>query len=207
MKAVALTGGIGSGKTTVSAILTARGIPVYNSDKAAKKLYQRDDRILDAIEEAFGCSVRKPDGSFDGDVLAAEVFGNASRLKTLEAIVHPAVLRDFVRWTVMQATRFEGEGASEAFYGHKPFCVIESAIILDKPAFMARIDKVVLVEASASLCLKRACERDGADASQVLKRMSAQRFDAGMVDAFIRNDSSKEDLPAAVERAFRSLDI
>ena len=61
MRTVAVTGGIGSGKSTVCSILSARGIPVYDSDSAAKRLYRDDDSLLDAIEEAFGRGVRLPD--------------------------------------------------------------------------------------------------------------------------------------------------
>lgn len=207
MKTVALTGGIGSGKTVVSSLLTKRGIPVYNSDAAVKKLYNENDDLLDSIEEAFGCSVRSADGTFDKSKLASIVFTSASRLRTLEDIVHPVVLKDFRRWTLMQDTRFGDDGPTEKFFGHQPFCVIESAIILSKPDFMACVDKVVMVDASASVRLARACARDGADATAILQRMAAQHFDIGKVDAFIRNDSTVEELEEAVIRTFSSLDL
>ena len=91
----AVTGGIGSGKSAVCRIIAAEGIPVYDSDSAAKRLYQTDDSLLDAIEEAFGCSIRKADGKFDKAKLTELAFFSKDNLAKLDGIVHPAVLRDF----------------------------------------------------------------------------------------------------------------
>ncbi|MBO6221000.1 MAG: dephospho-CoA kinase, partial [Bacteroidales bacterium] len=74
MKTVAVTGGIGSGKSTVCSILSASGIPVYEADSAAKRLYAKDDSLLDAIEEAYGCSIRIPGGALDTRKLAGIAF-------------------------------------------------------------------------------------------------------------------------------------
>lgn len=115
MRTVAVTGGIGSGKSAVCAILSSRGVPVYDSDSAAKGLYAKDDSLLDAIEEAFGCGIRQADGSLDKARLSSLAFSSPERLRTLESIVHPAVLADFKRWNAMQSSRFEGSGASDVF--------------------------------------------------------------------------------------------
>ena len=88
-----------------------------------------------------------------------------------------------------------------------PFCVLESAIILEKPDFLKYIDKVVLVDASLQTRLKRASERDGVDPSEILKRMAVQRFDLSKVDAIIHNDGTKEELEAEVRKVFRSLGL
>ena len=207
MKTVAVTGGIGSGKSTVCSILSSRGIPVYDTDSAAKKLYNRDDSLLDSIEEAFGCSLRQQDGSMDRAKLSSIIFSSPDRLSTLEGIVHPAVMKDFIRWNAMQSERFEGWGDPEVFYGHEPFCVIESAIILSKPAFLPILDKAVLVDAPLSDRLQRACDRDGVEPAEIIKRMSAQSFDLTKVDAIIRNDGSRDLLDAEVARVFRKLDL
>ena len=207
MKTVAITGGIGSGKSTVCRMLSGRGIPVYDTDAAAKRLYSTDDTLLDAIEEAFGCSIRLEGGGFDKDKLSSIVFSTPGKLKVLEGIVHPAVLRDFKRWKAMQSYRFEGESASEAFFGKQPFCVIESAIILENPEFLALVDKVVMVDASLSIRLSRACERDDVQPEKVIARMAAQRFDLSKVDVTIRNDGSHKELESEVRRAFKSLDL
>lgn len=207
MKTVAVTGGIGSGKSTVCSFLSARGIPVYDTDSAAKKLYVRDDSLLDSIEEAFGCSIRLTDGTLDKAKLASIIFDSPDRMRTLEGIVHPAVMKDYIRWNAMQSSRFEDEGCSETFFGHPPFCVIESAIILSKPEFLPLLDKAVLVDASLSIRLQRACKRDGVEPEQVIKRMATQSFDLSKVDAVIRNEGTEEDLSKEIAKVFKSLDL
>ena len=207
MKTVAVTGGIGSGKSAVCSVLAERGIPVYDSDSAAKGLYSKDDSLLAAVEEAFGCGLRFPDGSFDSAKLASIVFSSPERLRTLEGIVHPAVLMDFKRWNAMQSARFEGQESSDIFFGKEPFCVMESAIILDKPEFLSVVSRVVMVEAPLSLRLERACRRDGASPEKVIQRIAAQRFDISKVDVFIRNNGTLAQLKTETEKVFGGLEI
>ena len=111
--------------------------------------------------------------------------------------MHPAVLKDFLRWKALQST----------LHGDKPYCVIESAIILEKPEFLSHVDKVVLVDASLSTRLRRACERDGAEPEEIIRRMSAQHFDLSKVDAILRNEGSEADLQTETLRVFRGLDL
>ena len=205
MRTVAVTGGIGSGKSAVCSMLASRGIPVYDSDSAAKRLYRDDDSILDSIEAAFGKGVRFPDGSPDFRKMASIVFSSPDALKTLESIVHPAVLKDFIRWEASKSAMMEGAEAGPEFFGGEPFCVLESAIILEKPEFLSHMDKVVLVDAPLKTRLERACGRDGADPSEVIKRMAVQRFDLSRADAILRNDSTLENLSKEVEKVFGSL--
>ncbi len=207
MRTVAVTGGIGSGKSAVCEILGKRGIPVYDSDSAAKGLYGKDDSLLDAIEAAFGCGIRRADGLVDKDRLASLAFSSDDRLRTLESIVHPAVLRDFLSWNAMQDARFEEEGPSRIFFDKNPFCVMESAIILDKPEFLSVVDKVVMVDAPLPLRLERACLRDGSPSEKVIRRMEAQHFDLSKVDAVIHNNGTLAMLEAETEEVFGRLDI
>ena len=207
MKTLAVTGGIGAGKSTVCGLLSGRGIPVYDADSAAKRLYAKDDTLLDSIEEAFGCSIRLPDGSLDRDKLSGIAFSSPDKLKTLEGIVHPAVLKDFMRWKALQSSRFEGVPRSPSFFDKDPFCVIESAIILNKPEFLTAVDKVVMVDASLSTRLNRACERDGVEPEKVIMRMAAQRFDLSRIDAIIKNDGSAEELEKEMNRVLSRLDL
>ncbi len=206
MRTVAVTGGIGSGKSTVCSFLKGRGIPVYDSDSAAKRLYYEDDSLLYSIEEAFGCSVRTPGGDPDLRRLASIVFSFPEKLAVLESLVHPVVLGDFRRWKALQASLIEETGSSQNFFGGEPFCVIESAIILEKPEFLSAVDAVVLVDAPLQDRLRRACERDGADPADIVRRMSSQRFDLSKVDAVIHNSGTKEDLFKEVVKVFKGLD-
>ncbi len=187
MMTVAVTGGIGSGKSLFCSLLSARGIPVYDSDSAAKRLYYEDDSLLDAAEAAFGVGLRLEDGSPDLHRLASIVFSSPEKLSVLEGIVHPAVLKDFKRWKVLQEVNGE------------EICVIESAIILSKPAFLSAVDRVLLVNAPASLRLARACERDGVPAEKVLERMARQQFDLSQVQDVVWNDGSVEALSKKVD--------
>ncbi len=123
----------------------------------------------------------------------------------MEEIVHPAVKRDFLRWKAAQADRFESEGPSAKFFGNEPFCVIESAIILNKPEFLSLADKVVMVDAPLALRLQRACGRDGASQTEVIRRMAAQSFDLSKVDLMIRNDGSFDELKGSVAKVFSSI--
>ena len=207
MRTVAVTGGIGSGKSTVCAFLAGHGIPVYDTDSAAKGLYAKEESLLDAIEEAFGCGIRLRDGSLDRAKLSSIVFPSPERLKMLESIVHPAVLIDFKRWNAMQSSRFDGSQNLGLFFGNPPFCVMESAIILDKPAFMSVVSKIVLVDAPLAVRLERACVRDGASQERVIQRMSTQHFDISKVDAIIHNDGTLAQLKVETEKTFSRLKI
>ncbi|MDD7089441.1 MAG: dephospho-CoA kinase, partial [Bacteroidales bacterium] len=171
----AVTGGIGSGKSAVCRIIAAEGIPVYDSDSAAKRLYQTDDSLLDAIEEAFGCSIRKADGKFDKAKLTELAFFSKDNLAKLDGIVHPAVLRDFIRWKAMNEANGEKAAA------------MESAIVMDLPEFMKHLDKIILVDAPLELRLERAAARDNVPKSSIIQRIAAQRFDISKADAIIRN--------------------
>ena len=191
MMTIAVTGGIGSGKSLVCSLLAGRGVPVYDSDAAAKRLYADDEGLLDAAEAAFGVSLRKEDGAPDLRKLASIVFPSQEKLAILEGIVHPAVLRDFQRWKALQEVR----GAQIA--------VIESAIILSKPAFLSAVDRVLLVDAPASTRLSRACQRDGATPSSVIERMARQHFDLSRVDEVLWNDGSVAELAEKTEAILR----
>ncbi len=204
MRTVAVTGGIGSGKSAVCAILARIGIPVYDSDSATKRLYGKDDTLLDTIEEAFGCGLRQPDGSLDKKKLASIVFPAPEKLKVLESIVHPAVLADFKRWKAMQSSRFED---IKTFFGKEPFCVMESAIILDKPDFLMLADKVVMVDTTLEKRLKRACDRDQAQPEKIIQRISAQHFDLSKVDAIIRNNGTLDQLESETVKVFGGLEF
>lgn len=195
MRTFAVTGGIGSGKSAVCSIIASLGMPVYDSDSAAKRLYDEDPDLLDSIEEAFGLGFRLPGGAFDKDKLAATVFGSNERLSKLNSIVHPVVLRDFVRWKAMN----EANGVATAF--------MESAIILDLPDFMAQVDKVILVDAPLSVRLSRACARDKVPPERVIARMGAQRIDISKADVIVRNAGTAADLKKEVAKALRKLGV
>jgi len=102
MKIIGITGGIGSGKTTVCRVFEALNVPVYYADDRAKAVMVEDKVLMQAICEAFGEAAYK-DGQLDREFLAGQVFGSEAQLKVLNSIVHPAVARDFMAWVGARA--------------------------------------------------------------------------------------------------------
>ncbi len=157
MKPFALTGGIGSGKSTVSKLLTLMGARVYNADQAAKSLYNRPG-VISAVAELFGdaCIVN---GTVDFKLLAGVVFKDKSRLADLNKLIHPLLFNDFLSWHQRQADHL--------------LCIMEAAILFEA-GMEDSFDGVICVTAPAELCIQRVMARDGMSRSEVLARMSAQ---------------------------------
>ena len=192
MKTLLVTGGIGSGKSAVCSLLEERGIPVYDSDSAAKRLYDTDPDLVRDLEALFGTPLRQADGCFDRRKLSGLLFSDPEKLAALEAVVHPAVLRDFQAWRSRQQA---------------PFVVIESAIALEKPLFDAAYDAVLLVTAPDAMRLERACRRDGSEPAAVLARMRRQHFDLSRVDAVVNNDLDMATLRHRTDIAIKILSL
>lgn len=163
---VGLTGGIGSGKSTVASLLQMMGAAVYEADSRAKRLMTEDALLRAAITEAFGPQSYAGDGSLERAYLAAQVFGNPERLAGLNALVHPAVARDFDRWAE--------ELASE---GTVPYVVEEAAILIESGA-VKKMDRVVAVVAPVELRIRRVMQRSGIPREEALKRVEAQITDS-----------------------------
>lgn len=160
MYKVGLTGGIGSGKSTVAELLRDRGIAVYDSDSRAKMLMVDDESLRAALANAFGAECYTEEG-LNRAWLAERVFTSAEELGRLNAIVHPAVMRDFAAWAEAQ----EGE-----------YVVLESAILLEA-GLESHVDVVVAVMAPKGVRIERAMKRDGATAEQIEERMRNQMSD------------------------------
>ena len=198
MKTVVLTGGMGSGKTAVCAVLKARGVPVYDSDARTKSLYDRDPALVDRLESALGVPLRDASGRLDRRKLATLIFSDPARKALVEGIVHPAVLEDFFRWK-------RWHRPAGWTYGPVPFVVLESAIILSCPVFDGVGDRTVLVDAPEAVRVARSVARDGSSPEEALARIRRQSFDLSRVDAILRNDGSLAALPAEVDRVFLNL--
>ena len=187
MLTVIVTGGIGSGKSAVCALLGKRGIPVYDSDSRVKELYACRRSLVPRLEKALGSPLRQADGTLDKARLASLIFSDDAARETLESIVYPVLLKDFLRWRSRQKA---------------PFVVLESAIILSKPVFDGLADAVVLVSAPEELRIQRVMQRDGLSREEVLRRLSAQNLPMEIVDVVLLNEGSPEELSTAVERVF-----
>ena len=192
MKTVLVTGGIGSGKSAVCAYLASRGVPVYDSDSRTKALYTSDPALLPALESALGISLRDASGKFDRHALAAVIFADTDARTTLEKIVYPAVLRDFLSW------REACSHAPWCGYGTVPFVVMESAVAAHKAPFDAVFDKIVAVAAPLE-------ERDGATPDQVRERIHSQEDATALADAVFDNGGPIASIPSLADQLFLHL--
>ena len=157
MKIIGLTGGIGSGKSTVAQFFAAHGIPVYYADEAGREVLKKPE-VVSQISSVFGNDVLV-EGSVDRTRLAEIVFKDPARLEILNSIVHPAVRDDFTQWKKRH---------------HKEAVVIREAAILFESGSYKDCDKIILVSAPEEIRIKRVMERDGASRDQVLARMANQ---------------------------------
>lgn len=198
-RVIALTGGIGSGKSSVSGYLNSCGVPVYDSDSAAKRLYDTKPELVDKIEECLDCKLRKTDGSLDKGKLAEVIFSSPEALEKLESIVHPVVLEDFQKW--MDGLNYQWKG----YAGLCPFVVMESAIILGKPLFHSLLDAIIYVEAPLEQRIIRSMNRDGKSREEIEKRIATQSYDMSMVDEIIINDSDLNTLYERTDIAFKNI--
>lgn len=161
MISIAITGGIGSGKTFVSNLLKERGIPIYNSDDEAKRLMVSDEGIRRDLMALLGEDVYQGD-ALNKSLLASYLFAEAGNAARINAIVHPRVRADFSRWL---AEHQDVEVAG-----------LECAILYEA-GFENTVDKVVMVYARESLRIERAMKRDNATESQIRARIAAQMDD------------------------------
>lgn len=157
---VGITGGIGSGKSTVCRLFTERGVAVYDTDATAKRLMAEDEALKRGIVARFGAESYR-DGVLNRPYLAERVFGDDKEREALNGLVHPAVIADFERWAEEQ----QGE-----------YVVLESAILFEA-GLDKHLDRVVAVLAPEALRVERAMKRDGATRAQILSRMAAQLDD------------------------------
>lgn len=190
MYKVGITGGIGSGKSTVCAMLEEMGVAVYNSDARAKELMTTSATLREAIVSRFGAECYTSEGLNRG-YLAERVFGDAAELAALNSLVHPAVMADFEAW----AERQEGS-----------YVVFESAILFEA-GLEQRVDMAVAVLSPEELRIERAMARDGASREQVVARIGRQLSDDERADrakyAIVNIDL--EELREDVEQLHRRL--
>lgn len=161
MICIAITGGIGSGKSYVSALLEKAGIPVYNADNESKRLTTENTEIRCGLVNLLGEEVYA-EGVLNKPMLASYLFANAENAARVNAIIHPCVKKDFKQWMEMHA---ESE-----------LVALESAILYES-GFDDVVDTVVVVYAPKELRLKRAMLRDAASREQIEARMNAQMDD------------------------------
>lgn len=173
MKIVGLTGGIGSGKSSILKVFSKKGIPVYNADINAKRLMHENIALKKEIIAVFGADIYQ-DNELDRERLAKLVFDDKSKLERLNALIHPAVRDDFTLFLS---------------YQNAPYVIKEAAILFETGG-NEQCDAVVLVTAPESVRIARVMERDHTDSSSVKKRVAHQWSDEDkipMADYVINN--------------------
>jgi len=184
MLKIGLTGGIGSGKTTVARIFEVLGIPVYYADEAAKNLMNGDPQLKHQIIQRFGADVYK-EGKLDRHFLGSLVFSDEEKLKQLNEIVHPATQKDAAHWMSLQTT---------------PYAIKEAALIFEaglRPDF----DYIIGVTAPESLRISRVIKRDQSSREKVLDRIRQQMNEEEkmkLCDFVIVNDEKEAVLPQTI---------
>ena len=157
---IGITGGIGSGKSTIAQALRDLGYSVYDTDTEAKRLMQEDATVRTALIRAFGEETYLPDGTLNRECLK-DVFHNPLRLQEINAIVHPAVFRDVQQWAKQQPGKL---------------CFAESAILFES-GMNKMCDAVVIVTAPMQTRIERTMRRDHCSREQVLARLHNQLSD------------------------------
>jgi len=182
MLKVGLTGNMGSGKSLVSEIFSIIGVPVYHADQESKRIMD-DPTVKEKIVRLFGEKTLAMSREIDRVALATLVFSDEKKLATLNSILHPLVIDDFIHWC---------ESLREHLY------IIQEAAIIFESGEAGLFDRIIHVSCPKEIAIERVMKRDGVDIDPVLQRMRHQMEDdekAGLSDFVIRNDGSEMIIP------------
>ena len=192
MLKVGITGGIGSGKSTVSSFFSVLGVPVYDSDKRAKYLMQHDNSIIGTIKKEFG-ERSYLNNQLNRSYIAEIVFKNESKLKQLNSIIHPAVRTDFNNWLSQNS--------------NAKFVIKEAAIMIESGAYK-EMDKLIVVNSKRDQKIKRIKKRDHLSLEDIENRIQNQLSDEirnQYADFIIENNSGKMELKQQVLSIYNKL--
>ncbi len=176
MLKIGITGGIGSGKTTACKQFAILGIPTYYADAEAKRLMVEDKALVRQIKKVFGKEAYLKSGALNRKHIAAIAFSNKSKLAILNALVHPAVGRDTLKWFRTQK--------------NCPFALQEAALMYESGSYK-KLDYVIAVTAPVDIRVARVMKRDGISEKEVLSRINSQMDEQEKVkraDFVIYND-------------------
>jgi dephospho-CoA kinase len=184
MLKIGLTGGIGSGKSTVAKIFEVLGIPVYYADEEAKKLMNENEKLREKIISAFGKEVYTA-GKLNRSYLSVVVFNDAAKLNLLNSIVHPVIIAAADNWLQQQTT---------------PYALKEAALIFESGAH-EHLDKVIGVFAPKAIRINRVMKRDHATREEVMARLEKQLDESikmKLCDYIITNNDQELLIPQVV---------
>ncbi|MNE02281.1 Dephospho-CoA kinase [compost metagenome] len=186
MLKIGITGGIGSGKSTVVKVFEQLGVPVFIADDQAKLLMNSDEKLIADIKQFFGEDVYLAKGELDRKKLASLVFNSPEKLKQLNGLVHPATIRAFDKWCKK--------------YQNKPYILKEAAILFESGTYKQN-DLNILVTAPEEMRIARVIKRDKSNEEQVRSRIKNQLPEEDkikMADYMIVNDEQTALIPQIV---------
>lgn len=176
MKIIGITGGIGSGKSTVAKVFAVMGIPVFDSDAEAVKLYYNDEELKKSMISVFGENLYR-NGILDKKFLAKKIFNDKVSLSKVNSMVHPAVERSFKKWIIDECAGCD-------------FVAQETAILFEA-GLAGQFDYIINVTAPQDIRIRRVCERNGVSVDNVKKRIKNQMNEeerSALSDFVIVND-------------------
>ena len=180
-----VTGGIGSGKTSVCKVFTVLGIPVFSTDRIAREIMDTNENIISQINSIAGKDMYS-NGSLDRMALASLIFNNNNLLEKVNSLVHPLVFDQFIRWEMSQTS---------------PYTIMEAAILFESGASKL-VDKIATIVAPEEERLNRVTRRSRLSRNQVLERMWNQMRDEARIklsDYVIYNSENDMIIPAILE--------
>ena len=185
MLKIGITGGIGSGKTTVAKVFEVLGIPVYYADEAAKEIMHKNEPLKQQLIFYFGKDTYV-DGKLNRKHLSSIVFADKEKLELLNSLVHPVTIADAEQWFKQQQS---------------PYVLKEAALLFESGAAEG-LDYVIGVTAPSAIRIKRVMDRDGVTADEVKKRMLNQideTIKICLCDFIIHNDEQQMILPQVLQ--------
>jgi dephospho-CoA kinase len=185
---IGITGGIGSGKSTVCKIFALLGAPTYDADTRARSLMTDDRVLIDRIKNKFGDQSYTADGSLNRQYLSKEVFSDPEKLAELNKLVHPRVAMDSEKWINENA--------------NVPYVVKEAALLFESGAYKT-LDKIIVVTAPETLRLQRVLSRDNArsreDVLKIIRNQLPEEEKISRADFVITNDESHLIIPQVLK--------
>jgi len=184
---IGLTGGIGSGKTTVSKIFAILGIPIYYADDRAKWLMVNNADLIAEIKHHFGNDSFFEDGSLNRVYLGEKVFKNADQTQLINSLVHPAVKLDFEQWTIQQ---------------HAPYVIKEAALLYETGSYQ-QLDKIINVSSPIKIRIARILMRDKHrtedQLNEIIDKQWPDEEKNKLADFVIKNADNKLLIPQVLE--------
>jgi dephospho-CoA kinase len=181
MLRIGLTGGIGSGKSTVARIFNVLGIPVYSSDDASKRLMDEDEELKNSIVKAFG-KESYSNGRLNRRYLATKAFSDPNKIELLNSLVHPATIKDAITWMEKQKA---------------PYIIKEAALIFESGSDKF-LDVIIGVRSPLALRLERTMKRNNVTAEEVEARIKLQMDEEeklDLCDYIVQNDEKQLLIP------------